>query len=134
MTGKHEALDDDVDIINLIDLMVVLCAMLMLLLPATSVLHELRGVPAGTGTTATAVTDLAQSPIVRFTAAEEVFWNDTELSLDDVSAQPRPEAEAVVFVAGYPAARYEFSIAVRSRLQAAGWQVKELLQPEGESP
>ncbi len=134
MMSRDEFLDDDVDVINLIDLMVVLCAMLMLLLPATTALHELRGLPPGTGTPSTATADLPQAPIVRFTADGHVLWNQEAVRLDELATRQPPSTQPVIYVAGDPLAHYELSVAVSSRLQSAGWEVKELMQPEGETP
>jgi biopolymer transport protein ExbD len=119
--------DDDVDVTNLIDIMTVLAALLMIILPAYAALSaDLAKVPRGD------VPPDGQHPaaLVRFSKSGELYWQDEAITIEQLGARvdslKQGEARPVVLLAGDRDASYGFSVTLRTFLKEHGAQIKEL--------
>lgn len=117
--------EDQVDLTNLIDLMVVICAVLMICLPAYSTIATQLARQGHVGPAN------AEAPpiIVGFNAGEELRWNDEEVTWNQLEERLRNlprERPCKVLVAGDEGASYGFSIRLRAMLAKQGLEVNEL--------
>lgn len=121
--------EDDVDVTNLIDLLVVLCALLMLLMPAITSFREMNDLAASDGDGTVDQAQLSQASVLRFTADNRLTWNEEPIEMAALTGRRPAGDRRTVYLAGDPAAPYGFSIELRSRLKQNGWEVKELTRP-----
>lgn len=127
---EFELQEDDVDVTNLIDLLVVLCALLMLLMPAITSFREIHGLAISEGQGTPGMSSLSESPIIKFSADGNCLWNDAPITLSDLAHRKPETAAATIYLAGEPEASYGLSIELRTLLREAGWDVRELTQPK----
>ena len=135
MAGTHDArtqlrgdsLDDQViDLTNMIDLLMVVCACLMILLPAyTTVTTDLAEVKA-TG----ARDDLRGLPVIRFAPDATLTWDDAPLgweALDErVKGFKEAHPDSALVVAGDETAPYGLSLKLRAQIGKHGVCTREL--------
>ena len=118
--------EDEVDLTNLIDLMVVICAVLMVTLPAYSALATQL-----TKQSCSAQSAPTDPPVVmRFSDNEALTWNDDKVSWDQavrrVQALKDSEKNTSVLIIGDERASYGFSVRLRAMIASQGVEVNEL--------
>lgn len=117
--------EDQVDLTNLIDLMVVICAVLMICLPAYSTIATQL---ARQGHVRPA--NAEEPPItVSFSADEQLRWNEEDVTWSQLEERLRSlprERPCKVLVAGDEGASYGFSIRLRAMIAKQGVEVNEL--------
>ena len=122
----HGGEQDDVDLTNLIDLMVVICAVLMITLPAYSAIatHMAKQDSAKPTVPAQPLATLS------FSEAEELLWDQKKVSWDEavrrIDSLKDKGPDAYVMIIGDERASYGFSVRLRAMVASRGLGVKEL--------
>jgi len=117
--------EDQVDLTNLIDLMVVICAVLMICLPAYSTIASQIAHQQSVKPTKTEAPPL----IVAFSADEELQCNDEKVTWNQLAEKLRTLGKTKpckVLVAGDEGASYGFSLRLRAMIMKQGMEVSEL--------
>ena len=118
--------EDEVDLTNLIDLMVVICAVLMVTLPAYSALATQLAKQSSSAQSAP-----TDPPIViRFSDNEELTWDEDKILWDQavrrVQALKDTEKNTNILLIGDERASYGFSVRLRAMIASEGIEVNEL--------
>ena len=143
MSRRRVELDDDFDLVNMIDLLVSLTAVLLVMMPAR--LPELATLvsrlPESPGATSAAVGE-RPATVVAFDAAGQLTWNDTPVDWSGFAARVAAHpVDEPIQIAGANDAPYGVSVRIRMALQQTGCPLTELaripeqlLTPTQESP
>jgi biopolymer transport protein ExbD len=123
---SHGGEQDDVDLTNLIDLMVVICAVLMLTLPTYS------AIATNMAKQDSAKPTVPAQPLatLSFSEAEELHWDKKKVSWDEavrrIDSLKDKGPDAHVMIIGDERASYGFSVRLRAMVASRGLGVKEL--------
>ena len=125
--------DDEVDLTNLADPLLVLCAMLILTWQSLSVvasdLAETHGDKADPA---------SSSPVaISFTENGKLYWNQEPIEMEQIGKRlkdlKQADPETTVYLAGERNAKYETSLLIKAQFAEHGWKIKELVrQPNKE--
>jgi len=128
MSRRRVELDDDFDLINMIDLLVSLTAVLLVMMPARlpAISALISRLPESADAAPADVSD--QRPtVVAFDAAGQLTWDATPVDWETFTARVAGHpADQPVQIAGSSDAPYGLSVRVRLALQKTGCPLSEL--------